>query len=140
MRVTAPAAEDALVERLDAALDGVRVGPLPTEIPTEQDRVYIIGVEGLARSPRTEQGAKLETYLIVLWVEVQRFGATSRSESRNRGWELVDLIDADLVDDDELADVVDDSALEGVPEMNTLPTDDGWITKGIVHVRVNATV
>lgn len=141
MRATAPAARAALIERLQAALGAdVLVGPLPTEVPHETDRVYMIGVEGFTRTPRTQQGAKLETYLLVLIIEVQRTGADSRDDAEGRWWELVDLIDADLVDDDELADVVDGSALEAVPEQNTLPLEDGWISKGTVQIRVTATV
>lgn len=140
MRTTVPAVEDAIQARLAAALTGtlVRFG-LPPDVPTQKDRVYLIGVENLSRASVMQQGPVRETYTIPLVLEVERAG-TNRSTARARAWELIGLIADDLADTPHVAGAADRVEFAGVPEMNLIPTQDGWIARALVHIAATAVI
>ncbi len=140
-----PAVEDALEARLQAraglAAVHVRLGlPTELEVPRLRDRIYIIGVQENQRLKHTEQGSRRETYLIPALIEVHDVTGRNRSAARDRWWTILEEIEDELADDPELADIADDSAVEEVVEMNVLPATDGYIAKGLIHIRVNAIV
>lgn len=142
-RSSVPAVEDALHARLQArpGLAGVFVLlGLPAQVPSRRERIYLIGVQENERRPRTQQGLRLETYIIPAIVEVHGVTGRDRTVVRDRFWEIVEEIEAELADDPELANIADDSAVEQIVEMNVLPATDGWIAKGLVHIRVNGVV
>lgn len=138
-----PAVEDALLARLAAraGLAGVFVLlGLPTEVPTKRERVYLIGVQENERQPRVQQGARRETYIIPAIIEVHGVTGRDRNAVRDRFWEIVEEIEDELADDPELGDIADDSCVEQIVEMNVLPATDGYIAKGLLHIRVNGVV
>lgn len=135
MRTSVPAVEDALHDRLTAILSGVLVRfGLPTEVPTEPDRLYLIGVENLTRSA---QQPTRETYTVPLVLEVERAGQ-DRAEPRDRMWEVIGLIVDDLAETPRVDGAADRVELAAVPEVNLVPTSDGWIARGLVHVTATA--
>jgi len=114
---------------------------LPTRVPKQNDRVYIVGTESLERVYVTQQGELRETYLLVLLVESKRNG-TDPTPAADRLWSIVDEIDSLLEDDPEIGGTVTDSHLSAIPAENTLPLSDnnGWLARAEVHVTVEAII
>jgi hypothetical protein len=144
MRATFPAAKVALRDMLSArtGMAGVLVQlHLPTRVPTQRDRVYVVGTENFARVPSDQQGGMVETYLLVLLVEARRNG-TDAQPAADRLAAMIDELDQLLVDDEELGGVVYDSRLAAIPAENTLPLPDntGWLARAEVHVHVEVLV
>lgn len=134
-----PTVEDALVERLTARLGAsvlVQLG-LPAEAVTELERVYLVGVENLTRAVIAQQELYRETYTVPLIVEVQSFG-TERAAARDRAWEIVLAIGAEISDAPRVDGAADEVELASIPEVNLLPTADGWIARALVHLSVTA--
>ena len=146
---SAPAAEDELVTRLRARpslTDTLVRHGLPPEVPVETDRVYVVGVENLTRTRQTQQGGRRERYILPLVIESHSTGGqsdataeSSRLEARARVWEIIDELEQELHDDPELG-LADDSGVNTIQEVNTLPVADGWMCRAIVHVLVEAIV
>lgn len=135
--------EDALAARLQARAglaDVFVLLGLPTEVPRKLERIYLIGVQENERQPRVQQGARRETYIIPAILEVHGVTGRDRNAVRARFWEIVEEIEDELADDPELANLADDSCVEQVVEMNVLPATDGYIAKGLLHIRVNGIV
>jgi hypothetical protein len=137
--------EDALVARLAArtalADTAVQVTlPLAGKVPSQNDRIYLLGVQDVRREHLTDQRAKRETYRLPLWVEVYRPCGDEPGPVRDRFWTIVEEIEAELELDPELANIADDAWVEEILEANALPTSDGWIMKSVLYVRVLAVV
>jgi len=141
-RSTAPVAEAAICTRL-AARTGledalVQVG-LPGEEPTLKDRVYFASVDDLVRTKEAAKGVRRETYTLNVLIEVRRPGK-QRDAVRARMWEIVDLLESELYDDDELDDLVLSAEVSAIPTAFTVPATDGWIAKANVLIRVESLV
>ena len=132
-----PAVEDALLVRLEARIPtaAVMLG-LPGAVPDANDRVYILGVQGLQRQPRVEQGARRETYALRILIDCFEPDGSERIRPRDRFWEIVEEIEDELADDPELANIADGSSVEEIVEVNVFPSGDGWLARGLLHVRV----
>lgn len=113
---------------------------LDEKVPSEPDRIYFLGVLENRRDRFVEQGARRESYIVPLLIETYYPSRDERQRVRDRFWQLVEEVEAELADDPELANVADDSEVEEVPEMNTFPSGDGWLARGLLHVRVNAVI
>lgn len=147
MPSTVPAAKAALLAALQAREDLAGVlaqRGLPAEVPTQNERIYLTGTEALTRDPVLQQGLRRESYLLPLVIEVERFGRGNevRDQVEQRGWDIVDELEAAIATDPELGGVLDDSELEGVPVEVTLPltSNDGWLTRISAQVRARAFV
>lgn len=147
MATTVPAAKAALLAVLQAREDlaGVLVQRgLPAEVPAQKERVYLSGTEALTRDPVLQQGLRRESYLLPLVIEVERFGRGDqvRDGVEQRGWDIVDELEAAIAEDPELGGILDDAELEGVPVEVTLPLtgNDGWLTRITAQVRARAFV
>lgn len=146
MRTTANTASTDLIDRLITRLgDTVHVQKgLPADVPRRLERVYLARILNLNRTRRTQQGARLETYDLEFVVEVEKTGSTTalRDSTETRLWELVDEIEQEILADEELGDVADDSDLLQVRELFVIPKGDktGWIGRAVPIVHVTATV
>lgn len=131
-----PAVEEALVERLTTRLPDalVRRGA-PKTVPTKRERVYVLGPEDLERRLAAQQGQRLETYQLVVRVEIKR---RDEDDARARGWEVIEQIEADLEADPEVGIAASDAYLEELESYDVGMTDDGWLAQATIRVRVIA--
>jgi hypothetical protein len=135
---TAPAAEDELVARLQAwAPDDVLVLPnLPTEVPSDRSkRIYFAGMEDQESEVRLSPRIEVEGYVLVFAVEAQTLGKDGRQPARDAAYALADAISAVIEEDPELIPG-GKARRSGIPKLATLPTEDGWLSNGLVHVVV----
>lgn len=142
MASSVPAADVALREALSGRpeLDGVYVGPLVTETPTETERVYLGGEEDHSFDRIIQQRAYREEYVIVVYIEVEEIGRALdvHDSVKARGWAIFDVLAAVLDDDDELGGAVTAAALIATPSGITYPTGEGWRTQITSRVQVRA--
>lgn len=113
---------------------------LPQRVPSEPERLYLLGVQDNVREPYVDQGARRESYVIPLLIECFYPSQDERQRVRDRFWVLVEDVEAELADDPELANIADDAEVEQIVEMNVLPSGDGWLARGLLHIRVLAVV
>ena len=138
---TVPAAKQALLEQLQAHddLDGVLILiGLPAEVPAEEERIYLTGTRDWARELE-DNAVHKETYDLPLLVEVHQTGtAAEREQIEQRLWAIVAAIDDALEQDDELGGAILGTAALVTGDEETNPTDDGWIARASIRVRVLA--
>lgn len=136
MASSIPGAEAQLVAAL-AARTGlasalVQEG-LPTEIPNETERVYLLGAENATRTRITEQGTKRETFTMPVLVEVRGYGKDSRADTKDRAWEIVGELEDTIAADPELDANVADATTGTITAPAARPTEDGWL----MHITVD---
>lgn len=138
-----PLVEDALLARLQArtGLAGAAIAiTLPARLEGRQDKLFFVGAHGVERTLYVEQGARRETYLLPLWLEVFRASGLDPEPARERFWEIVEEIEAELERDPEIANVADNAFLEAIDEVNPFVADNGWIFKAVLSIRVHAVI
>jgi hypothetical protein len=135
---TAPGTEDELVARLQAwAPDDVLVLPnLPTAVPGKHaKRIYFAGMEDQETQVRLNPRIQVEGYVLVFVVEAEALGEDNRTSARDAAFALADAIDQVIEDDPEIVPGAK-ARRSGIPKLVTLPTDEGWLSNGLVHVVV----
>lgn len=144
MRTSVLAAKRALRTMIDgdAAFDGflIRLG-LPTEEPTQKERIYVLDNQPREYAPTADQGGLNEAYIVPVLIETRVFGDDRTETSRNAVEDrmenlveaLISLVDGD---DHELLGTVYESTLERIVGPNTSPLVDGWICQCTVEFGV----
>jgi hypothetical protein len=130
---TALTAQIAAITDLAGAL--VREG-IPTDIPTQAERVYVYRrVENARRDRPSQERVFVESYDLTVLIEVRTYGDDDGGTGEARAYTILNEVIAANDTDPELHGAVSDSDVIGWAS-DTAPTDDGWITK--LEVKVNA--
>lgn len=124
-----------VVSKLQAAsvLDGVliRWGLLST-LPTDRERIYVLGTSNYLRHRRDGYPARVEAYDVRGIVEVSLV-TQDPVEVSNRVWELVDGIDVTLLEDPDFTWAHYTGELRIITD-DILPTTEGWLGRVLFRV------
>ena len=136
-----PAAKRALEQLLkqrDAIADAkVYVGRLRSELPKERERIYVTRIDPATRTPTKAPQVRRDVAELVVIVEVQAIGADSADAAEARVWQLVDELDAALVERPEIG--IFTARLGRVQEDDTAAVRDGWVARCRPRVVLEAT-
>lgn len=105
----------------------IRWGLLP-ELPTQRERVYLLGVAGYELTPETpSHRVRSEEFAVQGLIEVHQLGDQGPEPAARRAWELLAGLDAALQDDFGLEAGGRYSGSLRVPVDQVSPMSDGWL-------------
>lgn len=128
-----PGAIAELVELLQDTVAGddtvVRWGVLP-ELPTQRERVYLLGVGPYTLTPATRaHRMRREDFAIRGIVEVHRLGDGGQEEAVTRAWELLGDVDRAIFEHHDLSDGTRYNGTLTVIMDGVTPMTDGWLAQ-----------
>jgi hypothetical protein len=117
----------------------IRWGLLP-ELPTQRERVYLLGVTDYVLAPNTRaHRVRREDFGIRGLIEVAQLGDNNGPEdSATRAWELLTGLDHALYQDQSLTDGTRYSGALNVVADEVVPTSDGWLARIIFTLIMEA--
>lgn len=134
MSSTAPAAQQALVELLAAALPTVHVAFAGSgKLPKTNELVFVLPVRNYHRAPGEQ--STIEGYELAIRVEVFRSGEETGQDADARRWELIDAVDAELRRTDFKGYYSRGGELATAQESLDL-YDKGWVASSVVTFAV----
>src|SRR4051794_36819668 len=132
---------DVVVELIDllqaSAVAGaqtlIRWGLLP-ELPTQRERVYLLGVTGYLLAPASRaHRARREDFAVRGLIEVQQLGGQGPEASARRAWELLTGFDDALCDEQLDCGAKYTGALR-VAGDEVVPGSDGWLARIVFQI------
>ena len=109
----------------------IRWGLLP-ELPTQRERVYLLGTTDYALEPNTRaHHVRREDFGIRGLIEVQQLGDDGPEGSATRAWALLSGLDDALRSEQSLSDGTSYSGVLVVVADEVVPMSDGWLARVI---------
>jgi hypothetical protein len=107
----------------------IRWGLLPS-LPTERERVYLLGTTEYVLAPNTRAHlVRREDFGIRGLIEVSKLGAEGPEEAATRAWELLSGLDTALHQEQSLSDGTRYSGVLAVVGDEVVPQSDGWLAR-----------
>jgi hypothetical protein len=112
---------------------------LRPELPTQRERVYLLGVTEYTLSPNTRaHRVRREDFAIRGLIEVQELGAGGPEAASTRAWELLSKLDSTLYIEQSMESGVRYSGVLAVSGDEVVPATDGWLARIIFTLAMEA--
>lgn len=116
----------------------IRWGLLP-ELPTQRERVYLLGVTDYALEPNTRaHRVRRENFGVRGLIEVAQLGDDGPEGSATRAWGLLAGLDDALHDEQSLSNGARYAGVLVVVADEVVPTSDGWLARIVFSLGIES--